>query len=175
MAISSEIAFINITGNISADYRNRGEPMGLKANANNRESNRAALENLMQEALRHASGGQVRVISPMVSGKEITLAHVIGTSDYSVYKNLGLDIGFHEGEDPTGRSIGILHIHPAESVVISADIAVKWGDIDIGFMDRFSGSLIITGPRAEVDSAIRENCRYFRDELGYTVCPISHE
>ena len=37
------------------------------------------------------------------------------------------------------------------------------------------GSLIITGPRAEVDSAIRENCRYFRDELGYTVCPISHE
>ena len=175
MAISSEIAFINITGNISADHRNRGETMGLKANANNRESNRAALENLMQEALRHASGGQVRVISPMVSGKDITLAHVIGTSDYSVYKNLGLDIGFHEGEDPTGRSIGILHIHPAESVVISADIAVKWGDIDIGFMDRFSGSLIITGPRAEVDSAIRENCRYFRDELDYTVCPISHE
>ena len=149
--------------------------MGYKANAKDLDNNRAAIEALMQEAMRHAQNGQVRIISPMVSGKEITLAHVIGTSEYSIYKNLGLDIGFHEGENPTGRSIGILHIHPAESVVISADIAVKWGDIDIGFMDRFSGSLIITGPRAEVDSAIAENCRYFRDELGYTVCPISHE
>ena len=66
-------------------------------------------------------------------------------------------------------------MHPAESVVIAADIAAKWGDIDIGFMDRFSGSMIITGSRAEVDSAIEENCRYFGETLGYTVCPISHE
>ena len=149
--------------------------MSIKADPTGRESNRAALESLMQEAMRHAQGGQVRIISPMVSGKEITLAHVIGTSEYSIYKNLGLDIGFHEGEDPTRRSIGIIHIAPAESVVIAADIAVKWGDIDIGFMDRFSGSLIITGSRAEVDSAIAENCRYFAEDLGYTVCPISHE
>ena len=149
--------------------------MSIKADPTGRESNRAALESLMQEAMRHAQGGQVRIISPMVSGKEITLAHVIGTSEYSIYKTLGLDIGFHEGEDPTGRSIGIIHIAPAESVVIAADIAVKWGDIDIGFMDRFSGSLIITGSRAEVDSAIAENCRYFAEDLGYTVCPISHE
>lgn len=117
----------------------------------------------------------MRIISPLVSGKEITLAHVIGTSDRSIYKNLGLDIGFHAGEDPTGRSIGLLHITPAESVVIAADIAVKSGDIDIGFMDRFTGSLIITGARAEVDEAIAENVRYFYEELGYTVCPISHE
>ena len=149
--------------------------MGLKATANDRETNRAAIDSLMQEAMKHARSGQVRIVAPLVSGKEITLAHVIGTSDYSIYKNLGLDIGFHEGEDPTGRSIGILHIHPAESVVIAADIAVKAGDVDIGFMDRFSGSLIITGARAETDEAIAENCRYFGEELGYTVCPISHE
>ena len=66
-------------------------------------------------------------------------------------------------------------MHPAESVVIAADIAAKWGDINIGFMDRFSGSMIITGSRAEVDSAIEENCRYFGETLGYTVCPISQE
>ena len=148
--------------------------MSIKADMNNRDANQAAVSALMQEALQYAHGGQVRIVSPLVSGKEITLAHVIGTSDYSVYKNLGLDIGFHAGEDPTGRSIGILHIHPPESVVIAADIAVKSGDIDIGFMDRFSGSMIITGPRAETDEAIAENCRYFSEELGYTVCPISH-
>ena len=148
--------------------------MGFKATPGSGDGNRAAIESLIQEAMRYAKGGQVRIISPLVSGKEITLAHVIGTSDYSVYKNLGLDIGFHAGEDPTGKSIGILHIHPPESVVIAADIAAKWGDVDIGFMDRFSGSMIITGPRAEVDSAIGENCRYFQDVMGYTVCPISH-
>lgn len=139
------------------------------------ENTQAALGELMSSVLEHAQGNQVRITAPLVSGKEITLAHVIGTSDESVYKNLGLDIGFHEGEDHTGRSIGILHIHPPESIIIAADIAVKWGDIDIGFMDRFSGSLIITGPRAEVDSAVRENCKYFGETLGYTTCPISHE
>ena len=148
--------------------------MSYKADPKNTADNRAAVEALIREAMQHARGGQVRIISPLVSGKEITLAHVIGTSDYCVYKNLGLDIGFHAGEDPTGRSIGILHMHPAGSVVIAADIAAKWGDIDIGFMDRFSGSMIITGPRAEVDSAIEENCRYFVETLGYVVCPISH-
>lgn len=139
------------------------------------ENTRLALSGLMSAALEHAHDGQVRITAPLVSGKEITLAHVIGTSDYSVYKNLGLDIGFHEGEDPTGRSIGIIHIHPPESIIIAADISVKWGDIDIGFMDRFSGSLIITGSRAEVDSAIEECCRYFGETLRYTTCPISHE
>ena len=130
--------------------------MSYKAGPKDTIENQAAIEALISEAMQYAQGGQIRIISPLVSGKEITLAHVIGTSDYSVYKNLGLDIGFHAGEDPTGKSIGILHMHPAESVVIAADIAAKWGDINIGFMDRFSGSMIITGSRAEVDSAIEE-------------------
>lgn len=149
--------------------------MSYKSNSMSREDNQAAISQLFQEAMRHASSGQVRIISPLVSGKEITLAHVIGTSIYPIYKNLGLDIGFHAGDDPTGRSIGLLHITPAESVVIAADIAVKSGDVDIGFMDRFTGSLIITGARAEVDEAIAENVRFFYEDLGYTVCPISHE
>lgn len=140
-----------------------------------RTDNKAAINAFLQEAYRHAHNGQVRVIQQKVPGKEITLAHVIGVSDYSVYKNLGLDIGFHAGKDPTGSSIGILHITPPESAVIAADIAVKAGDVDIGFMDRFSGTLIVTGQRAEVDSAVKENCSYFSDTLGYTVCPISNQ
>ena len=140
-----------------------------------RTANNPAIEAFIAEAQRHARGGQVRVINQKVPGKEITLAHVIGVSEYSVYKNLGLDIGFHAGEDPTGSSIGILHITPPESAVIAADIAVKAGDVNIGFMDRFSGTLIITGERSDVDSAIEDNCEYFSGVLKYTVCPISHE
>lgn len=140
-----------------------------------RTYNNPAVDAFLAEAYRHAHNGKVRVVQQMVPGKEITLAHVIGTSEYPIYKNLGLDIGFHAGEDPTGSSIGILHITPPESAVIAADIAVKAGDVDIGFMDRFSGTLIVTGDRAEVDSAIESNCEFFSDTLGYFVCPISHE
>ena len=76
--------------------------MSYKANPMGREANQAAVEQLFRQAMQHARNGQVRIISPLVSGKEITLAHVIGTSQYPVYKNLGLDIGFHAGDDPTG-------------------------------------------------------------------------
>lgn len=120
----------------------------------------------------HAENGHARVTHSSVPGREITLAHIIGTSSEPIYHNLGLDIGFHMGEDPGKSSIGILRISPAEACVICADIATKMGDVDLGFMDRFSGALIITGPRADVQEAIYENVRYFRDELHYHVCPV---
>ena len=35
--------------------------------------------------------------------------------------------------------------------------------------------LIVTGARAEVDAAIEENVRFFRDDLHYRVCPMSEQ
>ena len=110
-----------------------------------------------------------------VPGREITLAHVIGRPDPCVYTNLCLEIGFHADFKQDGRSIGILQLSPPESAVIAADVAVKAGAVDVGFMDRFSGALIVTGARAEVDAAIEENVRFFRDDLHYRVCPISEQ
>lgn len=120
-------------------------------------------------------GDRTRVVQLSVPGREITLAHVIGKPDPSVYTNLCLEIGFHADFHQEGRSIGILQISPPESSVIAADVAVKAGAVDVGFMDRFSGALIITGARAEVDAAIEENVRFFRDDLHYRVCPISEQ
>lgn len=130
-------------------------------------------ERLIRYIRSHSRNGQARVTHSSVPAREITLAHIIGISDRAVYHNLGLDIGFHGGNDPRGSSIGILHMTPPETVVIAADISTKTGEIDLSFMDRFSGALIITGPRADVTVAIEECVRYFRDELRYTVCPIS--
>lgn len=120
-------------------------------------------------------GSHTRVVQLSVPGREITLAHVIGKPDPSVYTNLCLEIGFHADFHQEGRSIGILQISPPESSVIAADVAVKAGAVDIGFMDRFSGALIITGARSEVDAAIAENVRFFRDDLHYRVCPVSEQ
>ena len=116
---------------------------------------------------------KVRIVRVRVRGKEVILAHIIGVSETSVYRNLGLHIGVHEGEDHTGDSIGILRMTPPEGIVIAADIAVKSGSVDIGFMDRFSGALIITGPLVEVRTAIIEAVEFFRNELHFKVCKVS--
>ena len=120
-------------------------------------------------------GERTRVVQLSVPGREITLAHVIGKPDPCIYTNLCLEIGFHANFSQEGRSIGILQISPPEASIIAADTAVKAGEVDVGFMDRFSGALIITGARAEVDAALEENLRFFRDDLHFRVCPISEQ
>ena len=89
-----------------------------------------------------------------------------------VYNNLELNIGVHEGEDHTGQSIGIVRVTPWEAVVVATDVAVKAADVEVGFMDRFSGALIILGGLSQVMTAIEEVVKYFRDELHFDVCKI---
>ena len=62
---------------------------------------------------------------------------------------------------------------PPESAVIASDIAVKSGNVYLGFADRFTGTLIITGELAEVTTAVDEIVRYFRDEMGFAACRIT--
>ena len=64
-------------------------------------------------------------------------------------------------------------VKDVEAAVIAADIAVKSGDVYLGFADRFTGTVIITGELADVTSALTEIVNYFRDELGYVVCRIT--
>lgn len=115
---------------------------------------------------------KLRITRLRVPGKEICLAHVISSSQTCVYQNLGLHIGVHEGEDHTGESIGLIRFTPWEAVVVAADVAMKSADVQIGFMDRFCGSLIITGGLSEVQTAVEEVVRFFREVLGFQTCKI---
>lgn len=131
------------------------------------------LHEIYGRAIDQAGGtGQIRSVQVSTPGREITFAHIIGSPEYSVFQNLGLDIGFHAGAHPSG-ALGIMSITPPENAIIAADIAVKAGDVDVGFMDRFSGTLIITGVRSSVYQAMYENLEFFRDVFGYRVCEIS--
>ena len=113
--------------------------------------------------------GKMRIIQELVPGKQITLAHVIGGPRPIVYKKLGLNPDVDYGNS----AIGILNMSPPESAVIASDISIKTGDVYLGFVDRFSGTLIITGLLSEVHSAVEEVVRYFRDDLGYSCCEIT--
>ena len=130
------------------------------------------LERLFHDDYENLKGRKLRMTRVRVPGKSIDFAHVFTPSDSVVYRNLALDIGVHEGEDHTGQSIGIIRMTPWEAVVVATDVAVKAADIEVGFMDRFGGALIILGGLSQVLTAIEEVVRFFSDELNFDVCEI---
>lgn len=110
-----------------------------------------------------------RIVQELVPGKEISLAHIIAAPDKTLYVKLGLDPNM----DYAKSAIGVLTVSPAETAIIMADIAIKSSGIDLGFVDRFSGSLIITGTVSEVEASIQAILDYVHSKLGYKVCEIT--
>ncbi len=130
------------------------------------------LEKLFHNDYEHLKGKRLRMTRVRVPGKEVCLAHVLSPSETCIYQNLALHIGVHEGEDHTGESIGLIRFTPWEAVVAAADIAVKSADVQVGFMDRFCGSLILTGGLSQVQTAVEEVVRFFGEELGFRTCEV---
>ena len=135
---------------------------------------RELLERIFQRDYEELKGETLRMTRVRIPGKEVSFAHVFTPTDSSIYRNLGLNIGVHEGEDHTGEAIGMIRFTPWEAVVVAADFAMKAARVEIGFMDRFCGSLILTGGNAEVTTAVEEVVRFFRDELHFDVCAVHH-
>ena len=112
---------------------------------------------------------KMRIVQELGPGKQITLCHIIANPDDVLYTKLGLD----PKTDYTRSAIGVLTISPAESAVIAADIAIKSSGAEIGFVDRFTGTLIISGSVSSVDSAFVAIRDYVMNKLGYTCCEIT--
>lgn len=130
------------------------------------------LEKIFHAEYEQLKGKKLRMTRVRVPGKEVCMAHVMNPSEACIYQNLGLHIGVHEGEDHVGESIGIIRFTPWEAVVVAADVAIKSADIEIGFMDRFCGTLIITGGFAQVQTAVTEVVRFFDEVLGFKTCEV---
>lgn len=130
------------------------------------------LEKIFHNDYEQLKGKKLRMTRVRVPGKEVCLAHILNPSQACIYQNLALHIGVHEGEDHTGESIGLIRFTPWEAVVVAADIAVKSAQVEIGFMDRFCGSLILTGGLSQVETAVREVVRFFGEELGFHTCEV---
>lgn len=112
---------------------------------------------------------KTRIIQELVPGKQITLAHIIANPDKILYKKLGLD----PAVDYAKSAIGIVTMSPAETAIITADIAMKSSGAELGFVDRFSGTLIVTGTVSEVEAALNALTDYCEKTLGFSVCPIT--
>lgn len=81
-----------------------------------------------------------------------------------IYERLGID---------KKGAIGILTLSPFETAIIAADIATKASDVEIGFLDRFTGSVVISGDVQSVETALSAVNNTLKDMLGFTEAPIT--
>ena len=130
------------------------------------------LERLFHDDYENLKGKRLRITRVRVPGREVCFAHVFTPNDKAIYENLALHIGVHEGEDHRGESIGMIRVTPWEAIVVAADVAVKAAHVEVGFMDRFCGTLFLTGRLSEVLTAVEEVVRFFRETLKFDVCEI---
>ena len=84
-----------------------------------------------------------RIIQEFVPGKQVTLAHRIMT------------------------------LTPGETAMIAGDLALKAADVHIGFLDRFSGALVIYGSVGAVEEALSQTVSGLGRLLNYTLCEMT--
>ncbi|MGL4725727.1 MAG: propanediol utilization microcompartment protein PduU [Scandinavium sp.] len=106
-----------------------------------------------------------RMIQEYVPGKQVTLAHLIANPGKDLFKKLGLK--------DTVSAIGILTITPSEASIIACDIATKSGAVDIGFLDRFTGSVVLTGDVSAIEYALTQVTRTLGEVLHFTACSLT--
>jgi len=106
-----------------------------------------------------------RVIQEYVPGKQVTLAHLVANPSKDIFQKLGLQ--------DSGNAIGILTITPSEASIIAGDIALKSGAITLGFIDRFSGSVVFTGDMSSVESALKQVIYALQNILNFSIPEIT--
>ncbi|MGL6199191.1 MAG: ethanolamine utilization microcompartment protein EutS [Lachnospiraceae bacterium] len=106
-----------------------------------------------------------RIIQEFVPGKQVTLAHVIASPESTLYSKLGMI--------DTEGAIGIFTITPSEGAMIAADMSVKAANVQIGFIDRFNGSLMIVGDVSAVEEALKAVMDLLCEKMGFASVPIT--
>lgn len=99
-----------------------------------------------------------------VPGKQITLAHLIAHPDAELCAKIGV---------PDAGALGILTLTPGETAIIAGDVAVKGTSVQIAFLDRFSGTLVIYGSVGDVEQALNNVNLMLTTNLGYDGCRVT--
>ena len=116
-----------------------------------------------------SSENKVRIIQEYVPGKQITIAHVIANPDHSLIEKMNLDMKTNVSRS----AIGIITLTPSEATIIASDIALKTSGVELGFIDRVTGTLVILGTVSEVEAALTAIVEFAESKLGFSVCPIT--
>jgi ethanolamine utilization protein EutS len=105
-----------------------------------------------------------RIIQEFVPGKQVTLAHLIAHPTADLAKKIGV---------PGAEAIGILTLTPGETAMIAGDIATKAASVSIGFLDRFTGALVIFGSVGAVEESLKQVVGILSEQLAYAACSLT--
>lgn len=105
-----------------------------------------------------------RIIQEYVPGRQVTIAHVIANPDEPLCQRVGLN---------ETEAIGIMTVTPGEGAIIAGDLALKAANVEIGFLDRFSGTLVINGRLSSVLAALEAANRGMDEILGFYPAPVT--
>ena len=112
----------------------------------------------------HSGKNKERIIQEFVPGKQVTLAHLITHPSDDLAKKIGV---------PGAEAIGILTLTPGETAMIAGDIATKSASVEIGFLDRFSGALVVYGSVGAVEEALKQVLVVLERQLAYAICELT--
>lgn len=105
-----------------------------------------------------------RIIQEFVPGKQVTLAHLIAHPEPELSHKIGV---------PGAEALGIMTLTPGETAMIAGDIASKAAQVNIGFLDRFSGAVVIYGSVGAIEEALRQTLATLDRQLGFTICQLT--
>ncbi len=105
-----------------------------------------------------------RIIQEFVPGKQVTLAHIIAHPGEDLAKKIGV---------PGAEAIGIMTLTPGETAMIAGDLATKAANVQIGFLDRFTGALVVYGSVGAVEESLQQTVTGLGNLLNYAVCSLT--
>lgn len=105
-----------------------------------------------------------RIIQEFVPGKQVTLAHLIAHPGEELATKIGV---------PGAEAIGIMTLTPSETAMIAGDYATKAANVKIGFLDRFTGALVLYGSVGAIEEALLQTIKKLETTLNFTVCPLT--
>lgn len=112
------------------------------------------------------SSEKQRIIQEFVPGKQVTLAHIIAAPDEELYGKIGLTT-------KQRGAIAVLTLTPGETAIIAADVATKVADVELGFVDRFSGSLVLVGQLAAIEQSVAGINSVLAEVLAFSTTKIT--
>ena len=73
-----------------------------------------------------------------------------------------------------GKQVTLAHvIANPEGAIIGADVAMKAANVEVVFVDRFNGSLIINGTVADVEAAVKDVLNVLENTLHFAPTVIT--
>ncbi|TEB05424.1 Propanediol utilization protein PduU [Pelotomaculum schinkii] len=109
-------------------------------------------------------GQKQHIVQESVPGKQVTLCHLIAHPDAGLSNKLGLC---------SENAIGIMTITPYEASIIAADCAIKTAAIELVVVDRFTGSLVITGGVSNLEAALTQANLFLAKVLGFETVQLT--